>query len=149
MVLLRRLQKIPLKLLFSSFPIYRWLDSNEDDKKTHLFLTNFIRDESCEEVEYRDRHTHDQHKTEYTIRTKTNSNQSETLGETHSNIYLKIFDVKKKNTEDLLLQNSKHSFQAGKIDKFDVGSSQLMDDSIDKIEVWNGNKTNADWLCDW
>ncbi len=52
----------------------------------------------------------------------------------------------------MLLNNSKShskSFRPGQIDKFEVGSIQLMDDIIDKIELWNDNKSNFNWFCDW
>jgi hypothetical protein len=65
---------------------------------------------------------------------------------------LKIYNNKNKHTEDMLLNNSKShskSFRPGQIDKFEVGSIQLMDDIIDKIELWNDNKSNFNWFCDW
>ncbi len=135
-----------------SFPVHRWLDSNEGDKKTHLILTGFTLDESCEETEYREHHTHDQYKTDYLIRTKTSPNQPMNSSDTYANIYLKIYNDKKKHTEDMLLSNSKHHtnpFRAGKIDQFEIGSIQLMDDSIDKIELWHDNKSNFNWFCEW
>jgi hypothetical protein len=70
--------------------------------------------------------------------------------DTHANIYLKIYDDKKKHTDDMLLSHSKHQtnpFRAGKIDKFDVGSTQLIDDTIDKIELWHDNKSDFSWFC--
>jgi hypothetical protein len=115
-------------------------------------LTSFIVDESCEENEYREHHVHDPYLTEYTIRTKTSTNQPRNDPDSHANIYLKIYNDKKKHTEDLLLSHSRHQsnpFRAGKIDQFDIGSVQLMDDSIDKIELWHDNKSDFDWLCDW
>jgi hypothetical protein len=139
-------------IIFSSFPVNRWLDLNEGDKKTHVILTDFIVDESCEENEYREHHVHDQYKTEYIVRTKTNLNQPLNNIDSHANIYLKIYNDKNKHTEDMLLSNSKHQtnpFRAGKIDKFQIGSIQLMDDNIDKIELWHDNKSNFNWYCEW
>lgn len=52
----------------------------------------------------------------------------------------------------MLLSNSKDHrkpFQRGKIDKFDIGTIQLMDDNIDKIELWHDNKSDFNWLCQW
>ena len=139
------------KLIFS-FPVHRWLDSNEGDKKTRLMLTEFTLDQSCEETEYSERHSHDQYKTEYAVRTKTSPNQPTNNGDASANIYLKIFNEKKKHTEDMLLSNSKHHsnpFRPGKTDHFEVGSVQLMDDAIDKIELWHDNKSSFNWFCDW
>ncbi|CAF1350708.1 unnamed protein product, partial [Adineta steineri] len=131
------------------FPVNRSIDFKEE---SHIILTNFIIDESCEENEYREHHIHDQYKTEYIVRTKTSLNQPLNKSNAHANIYLKIYDHKNKHTEDMLLSNSKHQtnpFQAGQIDKFHIGSIQLMDDSIDKIELWHDNKSNFNWFCQW
>jgi hypothetical protein len=52
----------------------------------------------------------------------------------------------------MLLSYSKHHtnpFQAGNIDKFEIGSMQLMDDTIDKIKLWHDNKTDFNWFCEW
>lgn len=137
---------------FSSFPVNRWLDLNEGDRKTHVTLTGFTVDESCEENEYREHHVHDQFKTEYIVRTKTSRNQPTNSDDHHANIYLKIYNNKKKHTEDMLLSNSKHHsnpFRPGKIDKFEIGSVQQMEDNIDKIELWHDNKSNFNWFCQW
>ncbi|CAF3808973.1 unnamed protein product [Rotaria sordida] len=134
------------------FPVNRWLELNEADKKTHIMLRDFIVNESCEENEYREHHSHDQYKTEYVIRTKTSLNQPINNSDTHANIYLKIYNDKKKYTEDMLLSHSKHHtnpFRAGKIDKFEIGSIHLMDDTIDRIELWHDNTSNFDWFCEW
>ncbi|CAF4049780.1 unnamed protein product [Rotaria sp. Silwood2] len=134
------------------FPVNRWLELNIVDKKTHIMLRDFIVDESCEENEYREHHSHDQYKTEYVVRTKTSLNQPINNSDTHANIYLKIYNDKKKHTEDMLLSNLKHHtnpFRAGNIDKFEIGSIHLMDDAIDKIELWHDNTSNFDWLCEW
>ena len=134
-----------------SFPVNRWLDLNDGDKKTHITLTGFTTDESCEESEYREHHNHDSYKTEYIVRTKTSRTQEINDNE-HANVYLKIFNDKKKHTEDMLLSNSKHRsnpFRAGKIDRFEIGSIEQMDDAIDKIELWHDNKSNFHWFCQW
>lgn len=134
------------------FPINRWLDSNEGDEKTRLILTDYTLNESCEENEYHQHHSNDGYQTEYLIRTKTNPLQPVNPTDTHANIYLKIFNDKKKHTEDLLLTDSKHHnhpFQAGKIDKFEVRSMELMDDHIDKLELWHDNKSQFNWFCQW
>ena len=52
----------------------------------------------------------------------------------------------------MLLSNSKHytnPFQPGKIDKFEVGSIQLMDDVIDQIKLWHDNRSDFNWFCEW
>ncbi|CAF3508369.1 unnamed protein product [Rotaria sp. Silwood1] len=134
------------------FPVNRWLELNATDKKAHIVLKNFIVDESCEENEYHEHHSHDQYKTEYIVRTKTSLNQSINNSDTHANIYLKIYNDKNKHTEDMVLSNLKHHtnpFRAGKIDKFEIGSIHLMDDTIDKIELWHDNISNFDWFCEW
>ncbi len=131
--------------IFSSFPVHRWFDLNQGD----VMLTDFTLDESCEENEYREHHNH---KTSYIIRTKTSLNQPFNTNDIYANIYLKIYNNKKKHTEDMLLSNSKHHtnpFRPGKIDKFEIGSTELMDDSIDKIELWHDNKSNFNWFCEW
>lgn len=70
----------------------------------------------------------------------------------YANIYLKIYNVKQNHTEDMLLKNSKthkNSFQPGKIDKFDIGSICLMNDTIDKIELWHDDTSDFLWYCEW
>ncbi|CAF5112313.1 unnamed protein product [Rotaria magnacalcarata] len=134
------------------FPVNRWLDLNEGDNRTHIMLEKFTVNESCEENEYYEHNSHDQYKTEYTIRTKTSMKQAMNNSDVYANIYLKIYNDKNKHTEDMLLNNTKHQttpFRTGKIDKFEIGSIRLMDDTIDKIELWHDNTSNFDWLCEW
>ena len=137
------------------FPVNRWLDLDEGDQKTHLILSNFTLNESCEENEYHQRHSHDRYQTEYLIRTKTSSQQQPTsnANDLPPNIYLKIYNDKKKHTEDMLLtSHSKHHtnpFRAGKIDQFEIGSVEMMEDQIDKIELWDDQKSPFNWFCQW
>ncbi|CAF1448382.1 unnamed protein product, partial [Didymodactylos carnosus] len=137
------------------YPVQRWLDKGEDDKRIHITLTT-VSNTSCKNLHNTmfelPRTKSNVKQSEYEIRTKTADKSLQGIvGKDTPNVFLKLYE-NGKETEPVKLEHSKNHkkpFQRHHTDKFELEiPTRTNINKIDRIDIWHDGKKDG-WYCDY